>query len=69
MLHSVQCDDLLVLDDHIHQAPLVLNKGKYFGPFYYIQIDPQDYDEWRTTPPEEEIHFQTPSKLGSPTTP
>ena len=23
--------------------------GKYFGPFYYIQIDPQDYDEWRTT--------------------
>ena len=44
-------------------------KGKYFGPFYYIQIDPQDYDEWRTTPPDEEIHFQTPSKLGSPTTP
>ena len=44
-------------------------KGKHFGPFYYIQIDPQDYDEWHTTPPEEEIHFQTPSKLGSPTTP
>ena len=44
-------------------------KGKHFGPFYYIQIDPQDYDEWRTTPPEEEIHFQTPSKLGSPKTP
>ena len=44
-------------------------KGKYFGPFYYIQIDPQDYDEWRTTPPEEEKHFQTPSKLRSPTTP
>ena len=44
-------------------------KGKYFGPFYYIQIDPQDYDEWCTTPPEEEIHFKTPSKLGSPTTP
>ena len=44
-------------------------KSKYFGPFYYIQIDPQDYDEWRTTPPEEEIHFQTPSKFGSPTTP
>ena len=44
-------------------------KGKYFGPFYYIQIDPQDCDEWCTTPPEEEIHFQTPSKLGSPTTP
>ena len=32
-------------------------KSKYFGPFYYIQNDPQDYDEWRTTPPEEEIHF------------
>ena len=30
-------------------------KSKYFGPFYYIQIDPQDYYEWRTTPPEEEI--------------
>ena len=44
-------------------------KSKYFGPFYYIQIDPQYYDEWRTTPPEEEIHFQTPSKLGYPTTP
>ena len=44
-------------------------KGKHFGPLYYIQIDPQDYDEWRTTPPEEEIHFQTPSKLGSATTP
>ena len=45
------------------------DKTKYFGPFYYIQIDPQDYDEWRTTPPEEEVHFQTPSKLGSPATP
>ena len=44
-------------------------KTKYFGLFYYIQIDPQDYDEWRTTPPEEEVHFQTPSKLGSPATP
>ena len=44
-------------------------KTKYFGPFYYIQIDPQDYDEWRTTPPEEEVHFQTPSMLGSPATP
>ena len=32
-------------------------KSKYFGPFYYIQIDPQDYDEWHVTPPEEEIHF------------
>ena len=32
-------------------------KSKYFGPFYYIQIDPQDYDEWCFTPPEEEIHF------------
>ena len=44
-------------------------KTKYFGSFYYIQIDLQDYDEWRTTPPEEEVHFQTPSKLGSPATP
>ena len=44
-------------------------KTKYFGPFYYIQIDPQDYDEWRTTPPEEEVQFQTPSKLESPATP
>ena len=44
-------------------------KTKYFGSFYYIQIDPQDYDEWHTTPPEEEVHFQTPSKLGSPATP
>ena len=44
-------------------------KSKYFGPFYYIQIDPQDYDEWRTSPPEEEIHFQTPSKFGPATTP
>ena len=45
------------------------DKTKYFGSFHYIQIDPQDYDEWRTTPPEEEVHFQTPSKLGSPATP
>ena len=44
-------------------------KTKYFGPFYYIEIDPQDNDAWRTTPPEEEVHFQTPSKLGSPATP
>ena len=36
-------------------------KGKHFGPFYYIQIDPQDYDEWRVTPPEEEIHFSGPN--------
>ena len=44
-------------------------KTMYFGPFYYIQIDPQDYDEWHITPPEEEVHLQTPSKLGSPATP
>ena len=44
-------------------------KSKHFGPFYYIQIDPQDYDEWHTTTSEEEIRFQTPSKFGSPTTP
>ena len=66
MLHSVQCDGLLVFDDHIHQASA---KATYFGPFYYVQIDPQDYDEWRISTPEEEIHFQTPSKLGSPATP
>ena len=36
-------------------------KSKYFGPFCYIQIDPQDYDEWRVTPPEEEIHFSGPN--------
>ena len=35
-------------------------KSKYFGPFCYIQIDPQDYDEWRMTPPEEEKHFSGP---------
>ena len=35
-------------------------KKKYFGPFCYIHIDPQDYDEWRVTPPEEEIHFSGP---------
>ena len=46
-----------------------LAKAKDFGPFYYIQIDPQDYDEWRISTPEEEIHFQTPSKFGSPATP
>ena len=44
-------------------------KATHFGPFYYIQIDPQDYDEWRISTPEEEIHFRTPSKLGSPATP
>ena len=27
-------------------------KATYFGPFYYIQIDPQDYDEWRISTPE-----------------
>ena len=36
-------------------------KSKYFGPFCYIQIDPLDYDEWRMTPPEEEIHFSGPN--------
>ena len=46
-----------------------LAKAKHFGPFCYIQIDPQDYDQWRIETPEEKIHFQTPSKLGSPATP
>ena len=50
---------------HLRYSP----KTKYFGSFYYIQIDPLDYDEWCTTPPEEEVQFQTPSKLGSPATP
>ena len=45
------------------------DKATHFGPFYYIQIDPQDYDEWRIETAEEDIHFQTPSKLGSPATP
>ena len=45
------------------------DKAMHFGPFYYIQIDPQDYDEWRIETPEDELHFHTPSKLGSPTTP
>ena len=35
-------------------------KSKYFGPLCYIQIDPQDYDEWRMTPPAEEIYFSGP---------
>ena len=35
-------------------------KSNYFGPLCYIQIDPQDYDEWRMTPPEEETHFSGP---------
>ena len=35
-------------------------KSSYFGPLCYIQIDPQDYDEWRMTQPEEEIHFSGP---------
>ena len=39
-------------------------KSKYFGPLCYIQIDPQDYDEWRMTPPEEEIHFSGPYDEG-----
>ena len=36
-------------------------KSNYFGPFHYIKIDPQDYDEWCTTPPEKEIHFSGPT--------
>ena len=69
MIHSVQYDDLTVLDDHIHQASSVLNQEQAFWTFYYIQIDPQVYDEWPTTTPEEDIHYQTPSKFGSPTAP
>ena len=39
-------------------------KSSYFGPLCYIQIDPQDYDEWRMTLPEEEIHFSGPYDEG-----
>ena len=35
-------------------------KSKYFGQFCYIQIDPQDYDEWRMALTEEEIIFSWP---------
>ena len=35
-------------------------KSSYFGPLYYIQIDPQDYDEWRMALTEEEINFSWP---------
>ena len=35
-------------------------KSKYFGPLCYIQIDPQDYDEWRMAQTEEEINFSWP---------
>ena len=34
--------------------------SKYFGPLCYIQIDPQDYDEWRMALTEEEINFSWP---------
>ena len=40
------------------------SKSSYFGPLCYIQIDPQDYDEWRMTLPEEEIHFSGPYDEG-----
>ena len=39
-------------------------KSSYFGPLCYIHIDPQDYDEWRMTLPEEEIHFSEPYDEG-----
>ena len=39
-------------------------KSNYFGPLCYIQIDPQDYDEWHMTPPKEEIHFSGPYDEG-----
>ena len=35
-------------------------KSKYFGPLCYIQIDPQDYDEWCKALTEEEINFSWP---------
>ena len=44
-------------------------KTKYFGPFYYIQIDPQDFDEWRTTPPEPHQDLWQPQWHLNPTSP
>ena len=35
-------------------------KSSYFGPLCYIQIDPQDYDEWCMALTEEEINFSWP---------
>ena len=35
-------------------------KSSYFGPLCYIQIDPQDYDEWRMALTEEKINFSWP---------
>ena len=35
-------------------------KSSYFGPLCYIQIDPQDYDEWGMALTEEEINFSWP---------
>ena len=35
-------------------------KCSYFGPLCYIQIDPQDYDQWRMALTEEEINFSWP---------
>ena len=30
MLHSAKCDAFLVLDDHIHQVPLIFNQKQVF---------------------------------------
>ena len=35
-------------------------KSSYFGPLCYIQLNPQDYDEWRMALTEEEINFSWP---------
>ena len=35
-------------------------KSSYFGPLCYIQIDPQNYDEWLMALTEEEINFSWP---------
>ena len=35
-------------------------RSSYFGPLCYIQIDPQDFDEWRMALTEEEINFSWP---------
>ena len=35
-------------------------KSSYFGPLCYIQIDPQDYDQWHMALTEEERNFSWP---------
>ena len=39
------------------------DKATHFGPFYYIQIDPQDYDEWRIETPKRKYTSRHPLSL------